>query len=487
MYSTDAGATWSRVPGSPNSTQIAWCWASLWVGSGYNRWLIGGSDATTNANGRIMYSGDPDSASAWIAASPATYTGTVISCFASNTDFSVILAGTLSGNVIYRSANGGATWTTIDISTTPIGSVRSIAFSPSLGRWVAVGGSGGANTIIYSTDATGTTWLTIPSQAKAASSAIFKNGSEALRVIWDALGSQFIVGGWNGNTSMDAITNITGLDSLNNNTGYTMAYSSDGIIWTPVTVRSDNATPSGASTFGPFRTQCREIVALDMSGDFTPINTGYSVSWNSYANRFIATGNGTTPVVYSSDGGVTWIPVNQQPPQQAIAVAGGLGTAASTSSSSAAHITYTIDGKTWSQGIGIKEIFGTGTVLAVRYGQTSTAISPNGRIWVAGGTSSSGTSCLAFSQNGIRWTAITNGNTMITNVRTIAYAPAEQMIAVNGINNGVNNALTTATSGVGNGVWIAGGDTTNSLIFSYDGISWSEVPNSLVHSQMGYL
>ena len=250
-----------------------------------------------------------------------------------------------------------------------------------------------------------------------------------------------------------------------------MAYSADGINWTPVTVQSSDA---GASLSGPFLTRCRVIMALDTDGDFTPVNTGYSVTWNSYANRFVATGNGTCPVVYSNDGGITWTPANQQQPQQAIAVAGGLSAAASTTSIS--PLTYTIYGKTWSQAIGAKEIFGTGAVNAVEYGQTSTAVSPNGgRIWVAGGTHTSGTSCLAFSQNGIRWTAITSATTMMTNVRTIVYAPAEQLIST----AGANNAAITATSGVGNGVWVAGGDATNSLIFSYDGISWSEVPNSL--------
>jgi len=465
VYFSNDGFNWNRSVSSPNSSKFAWVYASLWIGGGYNRWLIGGSDVTTQTNGRIMYSGDADAVAAWIDASAATYTGTIISCFASNTDFTVILAGAASSNKIYRSAiNGGATWTTIDISNTPIGSVRSIAFSPSLGRWVAVGGGGGAaNTIIYSTDATGTAWIAPPIQAKAMPTAIFKNGSEVTRVIWDALnGGRFIIGGYNGVSDYASFTNVAGADGVNNNPGYTMAYSSDGVNWTPVTIRaSETSTSSSGTSSGPFMTRCREIMALDVSGEYTPINTGYSVTWNSYANRFVATGNGTTPVVYSSDGGATWTPANQQPPQQAIAVAGGAG--AATGTGTASPITYTIDGKTWSQGIGAKEIFGAGgTVLCVKYGQTSTAISPNGRIWVAGATSGSN-SCLAFSQNGIRWTAIANANTMITNVRTIVYAP---------------DASITASSGVGNGVWVAGGDTTNSLIFSYDGISWSEVPGS---------
>ena len=474
VYFSNDGFNWRNGVSSPNSSKFAWVYASLWVGGGYNRWLIGGNDVTTQTNGRIMYSGDADAVASWIDASSATYTGTIISCFAANTDFTVILAGATSGNKIYRSAiNGGVTWTTTDISNTPIGSVRSIAFSPSLGRWVAVGGGGGAaNTIIYSTDATATAWIAPPIQAKAMPTAIFKNGSEVTRVIWDALnGGRFIIGGYNGVSDYASFTNVAGADGVNNNPGYTMAYSADGVNWTPVTIRASDSgsTSSSGTSSGPFMTRCREIMALDVSGEYTPINTGYSVTWNSYANRFVATGNGTTPVVYSSDGGVTWTPANQQPPQQAIAVAGGqYGAGAATTSVS--PITYTIDGKTWSQGIGAKEIFGQGSVYAIKYGQTSTAISPNGRIWVAVGYGSSGgTSCLAFSQNGIRWTAIANANTIITNVRTIAYAPADQLRG---------NASITASSGVGNGVWVAGGDGTNSLIFSYDGISWSEVPGS---------
>ena len=471
VYFSNDGFNWRNSISSPNITQMAWVSASLWVGGSYNRWLIGGSDATSNANGRIMYSGDADATAAWVPASPATYINTPISCFAANTDFSIILAGTQTiANTIYRSINGGATWTPVSISGTSIGNVRSIAFSPSLGRWVAVGGAGATNVIIYSTD--GTTWNVPPQGVRGGATGLFKDSSEITRVIWDAVGRRFIVGGGYA-SSIAVLTNVSGLEATsNNNPGYTMAYSADGINWTPVTVRSsdDAGTGIGASTFGPFLTRCREIMALDTAGDFTPINTGYSVTWNSYANRFVATGNGTTPVVYSNDGGVTWTPANQQPQQQAIAVAGGLGAAAGTAAVS--HITYTIDGKTWSQGIGIKEIFGTGSVFAIKYGQTSTAVSPNGRIWVAGGTPTSGTSCLAFSQNGIRWTAISSASTMITNVRAITYAPAEQMsLSI--------NAATTAGSGVGNGVWVAGGDTTNSLIFSYDGISWSEVPNSL--------
>jgi hypothetical protein len=113
VYFSNDGFNWRNSISSPNSTQMAWVFASLWIGGSYNRWLIGGSDATTNANGRIMRSGDADAVTAWVPTSPATYIGTIISCFAANTDFSIILAGAASGNVIYRSINGGESWTQV--------------------------------------------------------------------------------------------------------------------------------------------------------------------------------------------------------------------------------------------------------------------------------------------------------------------------------------------------------------------------------------
>ena len=160
--------------------------------------MIGGNDVSNNNNGRIMYSGDSDISAAWVDASPATYTGIIINCFAANPAFTTILAGTTM-NTILRSTNGGASWTTIDISGTPIGAVNSIAFSPTAnsgnGRWVAVGGGSGAvNTIIYSTDSTGNTWTV--GNSKIATNAIFKTG-ECNRVLWDGVNSRFIAGGYN--------------------------------------------------------------------------------------------------------------------------------------------------------------------------------------------------------------------------------------------------------------------------------------------------
>jgi len=465
------GFNWNRCISSPNGIRtFSWVRASLWVGSTYNRWLIGGHDISNSINGRIMFSNTINTNTNTIETSWNATTGTdlslnnIINCFAANTDYSVILAGVCNASSfasILQSTDGGTSWTqrtTVDIS-----SVNSIAFSPTAnggnGRWVAVGGlRTSANTINYSTDINGTSWASPPSATE-----IFKAGSICNRVIWDAVNSRFIVGGWNG--SIDN-TGITGCTSI--------AYSSDGITWYPISVIDSNGNTAGNNTnLTPFITRCRDIVALDTSGEYTPVNTGYSVTWNSYANRFIATGNGTAPVIVSNDGGVTWSPSLPQVQQQAIAIVCGNAPASATTTS-ISPIAYTIDGENWSQCMGAKEIFsGTGaTVFCAKYGQTSTAISPNGRLWVAGGTAgtSAGTFTIAVSYNGIRWTGVTGSKSLIANVRCITYAPSE---ALGG------NAAVTSGSGVGNGVWLAGGDASNSLVFSYDGISWSEVPNSL--------
>lgn len=135
-----------------------------------------------------------------------------------------------------------------DMMKPAIGSVRSITFAPSLGRWVAVGGNGAANTITYSTDATGTAWSLPSEQGKAIPTAIFRTGSEATRVIWDAVGGRFLVGGWNGAASIATLTNVAGMDGANNNPGYTMGYSGDGVNWTPVSVRTSDNDGSGSGS-----------------------------------------------------------------------------------------------------------------------------------------------------------------------------------------------------------------------------------------------
>ena len=457
VYFSNDGFNWRNGVNSPNQTsQMAWVYASLWIGGSHNRWLIGGNDAAINANGRIMYSSDVDALTAWstTSTSPSTFTNSQIICFASNTSFSVILAGSTLFNTIYKSTNGGANWSTISISSS-IGSVLSIAYSPSLLRWVAVGGSSNtaSNTIIYSDD-DGVNWSASSLQAKNAATSLFKTGSVVTKVIWDIISGRFIIGGFNGG-----------------NTTFSMAYSSDGINWTPVSIeepRQSNDASLITTTIGPFFSRCREIMAVDISGEYTQINTGYSVLWNSYANRFIAVGNGTTPIVVSNDGGVTWSTSSQQSQQQAIAVV--CGKSGANSRATVSPISYTVDGVTWLQSIGAKGIFpDPGDVRCAKYGETSKSISPNGRLWVAGGTGNS-TYSLAFSQNGIRWSGITNSKSLIGDVRTIAYAPSD-----------ISGATTTSNNGIGNGVWVAGGvggSGTSSIVFSYDGVSWNEVPKS---------
>jgi hypothetical protein len=69
-------------------------------------------------------------------------------------------------------------------------------------------------------------------------------------------------------------------------------------------------------------------------------------------------------------------------------------------------------------------------------------------LWVAGGQ---GTNTLAYSTDGITWSASTNGNSIFTGlVAGLAW----------------NGSL-----------WVAGGQGTNTLAYSYDGITWSGSTN----------
>jgi hypothetical protein len=106
-------------------------------------------------------------------------------------------------------------------------------------------------------------------------------------------------------------------------------------------------------------------------------------------------------------------------------VAGG------TTSGSAGKLAYTYDGITW-----------TASTAAVFTTRCNT-VAWNGTIWVAGG---SGTNVLAYSSDGITWT----------------------LADVSGIDPAVTECFALGWNGI---MWVAGVDT--GFIYSYDGINWN--------------
>ena len=119
------------------------------------------------------------------------------------------------------------------------------------------------------------------------------------------------------------------------------------------------------------------------------------------------------------------------------------------------------------------------------------SIATNGSIWIAGGN---GTNTLLYSTNGITWTASSNGNSIFSDqVRSICWNGTIFVAAGTGTNtlgystNGITWSASTngnsIISSVGSGVcwngtrFVAGGSGTNVLAYSTDGITWSGSSN----------
>jgi hypothetical protein len=115
----------------------------------------------------------------------------------------------------------------------------------------------------------------------------------------------------------------------------------------------------------------------------------------------------------------------------------------------------------------------------------------NFNIWVAGGNGT-GTNPLAYSLNGIDWTASANGNTIFGQCESVAWNGRMWVAGGSGINtiaysydgktwnpsaNG-NSLFSICTTVAWNGfMWVAGGNGTNPLAYSLNGIDWTASAN----------
>ena len=250
-----------------------------------------------------------------------------------------------------------------------------------------------------------------------------------------------------------------------------LAYSTDGITWTAST--SGNAL---------FTTYC------------------YAVAWN--GTRWVAGGVGTNQLAYSTDG-ITWTGStsgNAVITNQCLAVAWN-GTRWVAGGNGTNQLAYSTDGITWTASTS-----GNAVLTTACYAVASTRVLPSTTItpttflettlgpaslpataFVAGG---SGTNRLAYSADGITWSASTSGNTVFTTYCLAVAWNGTQWVA-GGLGT---NQLAYSTDGItwtastsGNGVltsgcyavawngtrWVAGGEGTNRLAYSADGITWT--------------
>ena len=208
---------------------------------------------------------------------------------------------------------------------------------------------------------------------------------------------------------------------------------------------------------------------------------GFGIGWN--GTRWVAVGTGTNCIAYSPNG-INWTPVINSTNIFSIAGLGvvGNGTTWVAVGLGTNSIAYSSDGITWAPSINSTTIFS----------DQGKGVAWNGIRFVAVGK---GINTIAHSTDGITWTAVTNNTNIFSNEGNGIAWNGSRFVAVGaGINsiayssdgitwNGVINSTTlfsTAGSNVAwNGSqWVAVGSGTNSIAYSSDGINWTRVVNN---------
>jgi hypothetical protein len=325
---------------------------------------------------------------------------------------------------------------------------------------------------------------------------------------WTGLGNAYITSpyclGLN-NRRLNSITFQRNLTIVGSYTTSTMAYSYNGINW----IQGPNS---------PLSTGCRYIayngkmwiacgngtntLAFSYNGlDWTGLGASLfpttirKVIWNPYLSMWISVGaNSSNTFGYSYDG-LTWMASSSNPfgspatfqsvdvacsKTIMVAVGGNFGTGATPTTTMA----YSYNGITWTA------MNNNGILFC------GTQIITNGFIWIAMGWKVSGSqTALAYSYNGINWTQISNFPILGTTVRDCCWngymfvaigigTGTSIVYSYDGINwNASNLSNSTYSSGFRvcwNGtVWLATFTRpSNALVYSYNGIDWNPISTS---------
>jgi hypothetical protein len=392
-----------------------------------------------------------DNGTIWTACQNAIFgtTAGTSFCYCVATNGQIWVAGG-AGSTRLGYSFDGIVWTAVINSTTIIDvNVKGLAWSPVLKLWVAVGtGSLGTNQVAYSYDGINWIGVTLPGGGFS--------GAVGLDVAWGE--DKFVACG--------------GVNNANTRKFY---YSFDGKTWILVT--------STTFLFG-----------------------AYGIGFN--GSLWVAVGNGNGSTAYSYDG-ITWIigsgatfSSNDFNGNGAVAWNGyrwvvTSGTA--TPTATATPILYSTDGINWTAagtpaGMGGCAMVWAGTRFIAGMSVPSTAVqmytSPDGITWTIATTNAFGTQC-----NSIAWSnSQPNSGQQLTNVAiqqpTLAFGAGTNTIAYSydGISwRGLGKTIFT-TSGQGacwNGkIWVAGGisSTSGVIAYSYDGVNWTVAPQTILNS-----
>jgi len=286
FYSND-GMKWYSAYGSNNGSNSGSIFSSWGAGVAWNgsMWVAVGSGTSTIAysiNGKYWYNSNNSVNIFSAVGAGVAWNGSIW-----------VAVGTGTNTIAY--SPDGINWTGSNNSTTIFSSGNGIAWNGSM--WVAVG-SGTNNTIAYSTD--GINWT-----GSNNSTTIFSNSGNGIA--------------WNGDMWV----------AVGNGTNNTIAWSNDGIGWSQAT----NSIGGGISTTifssgngiawngsmwvavgngnGKNNTIAYSYDGKEWTGVGNSIFSlaGNGVTWYSAYNIWVATGNGTNLIAYSSDG-INWSPLN---------------------------------------------------------------------------------------------------------------------------------------------------------------------------------
>lgn len=333
-----------------------------------------------------------------------------------------------SGTNTMAYSSDGQNWTGLGSSIFAQG--RGLAYNGRI--WVAGGDGGGTNSLGYSYD--GLTWTGL-------GKSIFNSG--CYDFAWN--GKLWVAGGGNSGT-------------------HTLAYSYDGINWTGTGNLINTWTNSVAYNGKMFVAVGNGTVNMVYSYDGINWTTNHSslfiqgvcVRWNG-TMWIVGAGINTssTYIAYSYDG-INWTAVtnsktliNHENGLIGVAWNGTLWVGTCGGSGCTNSLIYSYDGIIWN---------GLGTSIFTNYPYS---ITWNGQMFMACGNAFNGTNSMAYSYDGVHWIGL--GTSLFS---AICYAAVNNVAYENQIT--IQKRLT-----------VAGGRGTNTLAYSYDGIQWTGLGNTL--------
>jgi hypothetical protein len=341
---------------------------------------------------------------------------------------------------------------------------------PSL--WVAIGS--GTNTMAYSSD--GIQWTGLGSSIFVQGRGLSYNGR-----IWVAGGD-----GTNPTNTLgysyDGI-NWMGLGKTVFNTGiYDFAW--NGKLW----VAAGNGTHTIAYSYD----------GINWIGRGNTINTWVnSVAWNGM--MFVAVGNGTVNMMYSYDG-IQWTTNHSSLFTVGVCVRwnGNLWVVGGSVNTSSTYIAYSYDGLTWTSVSNSKTF--------INHANGLNGLAWNGVLWVGACGGPGGTHSLIYSYDGITWNGL--GTSIFSNYAYSVTWNGQMFMACGlGTNSmaysydgltwfglgttlfsticysAVNNVAYENSITVRKRLTVAGGSGANTLAYSYDGITWRGLGNSVFTTQ----